>query len=83
MKNETKQEVPFLFYTKAGVCKSNADMPTSGESFKGWLSSASVIRKALNHSKENVSASRKALKIFLSELTDNQVIKERDLLKYI
>ena len=83
MNDQNKQEIPFLFYVKSGICKSNADMPPSGESFKGWLSSANVIRKSNNHSKENVSASIKALKIFLSELKDNQVIKERDLLKYI
>ena len=83
MSAKTKQEVPFLFYTKAGVCKSNADMPTTGEAFKGWFSAANVIRNASKHSKCNISASLEALKVFCSELNEEQVIKERDLLEYI
>jgi hypothetical protein len=83
MNNAPKTEVPFLFYVKQGKCKSNSEMPNSGEAFRGWLSAASVIRNQERHNKNDVQASLVALRNFVKQLTDNQEIKEKDLLSYL
>ena len=77
------KEVSFLYYTKNGVCKSNKDMPETGESFKGWLSAASVIRNQHRHSCADVKASKSALTRFLKEIDADCQIKETDLLQFV
>lgn len=76
-------EISFLFYTSRGVCKSNADMPITGESFKGWFSAAGVIRNQSRHSWEDVDASLSALRVFVDGLNGKQKIKEQDLLSFL
>lgn len=81
MKN-TKTSVPFLYYVKDGVCKSNAQMPNGGESFRGWLSASHVIRNQPNHSKADVEASLMEFRKFLFCLKQDEEVKQKNLIRF-
>jgi|TARA_S200002703_G_scaffold65840_1_gene56940 hypothetical protein len=83
MTTKPKAVIPFLFYVKDGVCKSSRQMPASGEAYEGWLSATHIIRNQHKHTNEHVEISLKALRKLLAKLTDEDEIREKDLLQYV
>ena len=78
-----KAVIPFLFYVKDGVCKQSRQMPASGEAFEGWMSATHIIRNQDKHTSNHVKLSLEALRKFLGTLTDEDEIREKDLLQYV
>lgn len=83
MNNASKKKVPFLYYVRDGECKSNAEMPLSGQEFVGWLSASHILRNQASHHKDDVKASLAGLSKFMKSLKANEQIKQNDLLQFV
>ena len=57
-------------------------MPASGEAYEGWLSAAHIMRNQHKHTSEHVEISLKALRKLLADFTDEEELREKDLIQY-